>query len=254
MDDFFENFPEARQVSIPFTVAELQEVIGGSLARCYNCLLYLNPKSNLYPLHLDQKGMSLGKLGELTARLTEEERKSLSDYGRRRGYFVPDETGLGILGLMDSVRCNAELMLELFPSHPSFAFIAAVTCNKKVLHPWKLGRYLLDWDFSKDADDLLFDEKEIVEALSQVVTALHIFCKTTEEVLRIARIFVPSFNSVSCVTPLLMPYDVNCATAEKKPLVVLESSLTVYLSIGGGGNESGAILLLLDELKLALHD
>lgn len=251
IDDFVEEFPDASLIRVPFTNNELCQsmmpslLAPGKLSECYKCLLYLNPKSNLYPLSLDQKGMTLELAVDFASRLTEEERKSLMAYGARRGFFVPTTEGPGILGLVDSVRDRVTLMRSLFPNHPSFCYIGTRKLEKDE------SRVLLMWDFSEDSKNLLFDETHVIEVLRDAAVNLHTFCETEDEVLRVARLLVPDFACMKSVTPLSIPYDVDCSTEDKSWLTQLKIGLEAFMA---SSSQKGLVLTLMDELNLALEN
>lgn len=137
--DYFEEYPDEVSIDLPFS----RDLVAMSLSRlsgvfytgtpippllhCYNCVRYLNPVSNTYPLAFSLEGMSASDMKGLAATFTVEERRQLKTIYRKEGVSLPlpyDGEGHFILACSGHVRADASLCVALFSESPSW-----LTCH-----------------------------------------------------------------------------------------------------------------------------
>lgn len=172
IDDYFTDHPQEKSITLPFTTDEvLASVwIRGNLVDCYNCLLHLNPKSNLYPFLFGMVGLPYSIFLSFARSVCEEETKTLLDFAYRTmpNYVVPERRVPYTLNIFPSVARNRDLMKSIFcGNYPSYLFCTLFNGREfpssdglSALQTWDFtvnfddaAEGLFSWDFSRDEAD-----------------------------------------------------------------------------------------------------
>jgi hypothetical protein len=241
IDDYLNDNPipdgEEASITLPFSYMEVSDAFQSSqfysLLPSYDALCYLNPKSNLYFFYYDLDGISLDILTKLSNNLTAEERANLVQYGTRRGWKVPSTEGIYILGLLDSVRSNIELMREIYEKeYPSYLFCTIyqfripgeqdITVSYADLS--QAIAMLLTCDFTVDPV-VVYDQKHVLDCVTEVIMLGITMCDTPLSDCRIlAKMGGISEMGEGIVIPPL-PYDVPPSDSKDHKIHVMSSLL-----------------------------
>lgn len=182
----------------------------GELTSVLECLSFLAPKSNLYPLYFDQEKSPLSLLVELSSSLTEKERSSLENYGfhceRIGTATIPSRRGVHILGYLPSFESPGP-MRTLYHDYPSFLFCwlmraPGVSQEERLV-------LLLQGGFSRDRDEQVYDEYTVRNRIANA--AMGIFLESdTDRCIRAVRtlVYTPSISGVM----VELPYDIPLPT------------------------------------------
>lgn len=213
IDDYVEDTGDLH-MSLPYSAGEVHDAVNARvelrLATCYDALLHLNPKSNLYPFYYDMEDITMEQVSYLASRITEEERDQLFlTLNRDTHLKLPSHTTPMLLASFPSFRRPTPFTARLFQAYPSFYF--KLWCGVNCIEGQ--ARLFLDWlmtaDFTRDASTLCHRPHGVIrELVNCVISVLSEIAVSDEELGYLMALLGVRHGSLKNMeTKVLLPYD-----------------------------------------------
>lgn len=215
IDDFITDTGYT-SIVLAYTLAEVEGAIIGDqytpLSQCYNCLLYLNPKSNLYPFYHDMSGMTMEQVSYLASKITPSERDELLlTLNRHTHLHLPFHNNLMLLVNFPSFRRAGHFSSVFFESYPSFFFVIQRDLEYR---RGANARIFLDWflaaDFTRDVTTLSYPPQTIIahliDSIIWVLSEIYVTDKELGYLLAVLGVRHDSLKNTEM--EVLLPYDI----------------------------------------------
>lgn len=240
IDDYFAD-TGSRSITLGYTTNEVRLAIDlhpwYSLVECYECLLHLNPKSNLYFFHYGMDGATMEQISYLAGRITRAERDALvlSSKRGKKGLLLPDDSTITLLAIFPSFSRPSTLAPLFYASYPSFYFL--VQCRKDyrmASHSRTFLTWLLDADFTEDAHTLCHTPGEVIADLMDSIAWILRDTIVTEKELGylMAMLGVRHLSLGNTETEVLLPYNLLPPIQSREAIVNVTTLLDQFYHIG----------------------